>query len=50
LNSRWTQITESEFDTWLDRQLAELALTRDELRAWRPAAPVRGRRRARVAA
>jgi len=38
------------FDMWLDQQLSELGLTRDELRAWRPAAPVRGRRRARVAA
>jgi len=38
------------FDMWLDQQLSELALTRDDLRGWRPAAPVRGRRRARVAA
>jgi hypothetical protein len=38
------------FDMWLDQQLSELALTRDDLRAWRPAAPVRGRRRARIAA
>ena len=38
------------FDPWLDQYLSELGLTRDDLRAWRPAAPVRGRRRARVAA
>jgi hypothetical protein len=34
------------FEAWLDQQLAELALTREALRAWRPPAPVRGRRRA----
>ena len=33
------------FEAWLDQQLAELALTREALRAWRPPAPVRGRRR-----
>jgi hypothetical protein len=38
------------FDPWLDQYLSELGLTRDDLRAWRPAAPVRGRRRARIAA
>jgi len=38
------------FDMWLDQQLSELGLTRDDLGAWRPPAPVRGRRRARVAA
>ncbi|MDA0169811.1 BREX-2 system adenine-specific DNA-methyltransferase PglX [Solirubrobacter taibaiensis] len=34
------------FESWLDGQLAELAITRDTLRAWRPVAPVRGRKRA----
>jgi len=38
------------FESWVDQKLSELGLTRDELRAWRPAAPPRGRRRARVAA
>lgn len=38
------------FEMWLDQQLSELGLTRADLRAWRPAAQVRGRRRARVAA
>ncbi|MDA0169810.1 BREX-2 system adenine-specific DNA-methyltransferase PglX [Solirubrobacter taibaiensis] len=38
------------FESWLDGQLAELAVTRDTLRAWRPSAPVRGRRNVRRAA
>jgi hypothetical protein len=38
------------FETWLDQKLSELGLTREELRAWRPAAPARGRRRASAAA
>ena len=33
------------FESWLDGQLAELAITRETLRAWRPPAPTRGRRR-----
>ncbi|MGI8845848.1 MAG: BREX-2 system adenine-specific DNA-methyltransferase PglX [Thermoleophilaceae bacterium] len=37
------------FESWLDQQLAELVLTRESLRAWRPQAPARGRR-ARAAA
>jgi hypothetical protein len=32
------------FESWLDGQLAELAITRETLRAWRPPAPARGRR------
>jgi hypothetical protein len=32
------------FEGWLDGQLAELAITRDNLRAWRPPAPTRGRK------
>ncbi|CAB4947791.1 unannotated protein [freshwater metagenome] len=32
------------FEGWLDQQLAELGLTRAELRGWRPAAATRGRR------
>jgi hypothetical protein len=32
------------FEGWLDGQLAELAITRDDLRAWRPPAPTRGRK------
>jgi hypothetical protein len=32
------------FEGWLDGQLAELALTRDNLRAWRPPAAARGRK------
>lgn len=32
------------FEGWLDGQLAELSLTRDTLRAWRPPAPTRGRK------
>lgn len=32
------------FESWLDGQLAELAITRDTLRAWRPPAPTRGRK------
>ena len=32
------------FEAWLDGQLAELAITRDDLRAWRPLAPMRGRK------
>lgn len=34
------------FDDWLDGMLQQLGLTRDALRAWRPPAPTRGRRRA----
>lgn len=34
------------FELWLDTQLVELSLTRDVLRAWRPAARARGRRKA----
>ena len=34
------------FEGWLDGQLSELAVTRETLRAWRPPAPTRGRRRA----
>lgn len=33
------------FDSWLDGQLAELTITRETLRAWRPPASTRGRRR-----
>lgn len=33
-------------ESWLDGQLSELAVTRETLRAWRPPAPTRGRRRA----
>ena len=32
------------FESWLDGQLAELAITRDTLRTWRPPAPTRGRK------
>lgn len=32
------------FESWLDHQLAELALTRESLRVWRPPASARGRR------
>jgi hypothetical protein len=32
------------FESWLDGQLAELAITRDTLRSWRPPAPTRGRK------
>ncbi len=32
------------FESWLDQQLSELALTRESLRAWHPQAPTRGRR------
>jgi hypothetical protein len=32
------------FEGWLDGQLAELAITRENLRAWRPPAPTRGRK------
>ncbi len=32
------------FESWLDGQLAELAVTRDTLRSWRPSTPVRGKR------
>lgn len=32
------------FEGWLDGQLAELAITRDTLRSWRPPAPTRGRK------
>lgn len=32
------------FEGWLDGQLAELSITRDNLRAWRPPAPTRGRK------
>jgi hypothetical protein len=32
------------FEGWLDGQLVELAITRDNLRAWRPPAPTRGRK------
>ncbi len=32
------------FESWLDGQLAELSITRDNLRAWRPPAPTRGRK------
>ena len=32
------------FEGWLDGQLAELGITRDNLRAWRPAATARGRK------
>ena len=31
------------FESWLDGQLAELSITRDNLRAWRPPAPTRRR-------
>ncbi|WP_354699043.1 DNA methyltransferase [Paraconexibacter sp. AEG42_29] len=33
------------FDAWLNQQLAELSLTHEVLRAWRPPPPTRGRRR-----
>jgi len=33
------------FDAWLDEQLSAVGLTRDELRAWRPPATTRGRKR-----
>ncbi len=33
------------FEDWLDQQLAELSLTRDALRAWRPPERTRGRRK-----
>jgi hypothetical protein len=33
------------FEDWLDQQLAELSLTRDALRAWRPPENTRGRRK-----
>lgn len=32
------------FEGWLDGQLAELAITRETLRSWRPPAPTRGRK------
>ena len=32
------------FESWLDGQLAELAITRDTLRSWRPPVPTRGRK------
>lgn len=32
------------FEAWLDGQLAELVVTRDNLRAWRPPEPTRGRK------
>jgi len=32
------------FESWLDGQLAELGITRDTLRAWRPPASTRGRK------
>ncbi len=32
------------FESWLDGQLAELGITRDNLRAWRPPATTRGRK------
>lgn len=32
------------FEGWLDGQLAELAITRETLRSWRPSAPTRGRK------
>jgi hypothetical protein len=32
------------FEMWLDGQLAELGITRDDLRAWRPPAPTKGRK------
>ncbi|MEJ7786123.1 MAG: BREX-2 system adenine-specific DNA-methyltransferase PglX [Solirubrobacteraceae bacterium] len=32
------------FEGWLDGQLAELSITRDTLRTWRPPAPTRGRK------
>jgi len=32
------------FEGWLDQQLAELGLTREQLRGWRPPAATRGRR------
>ena len=32
------------FEAWLDGQLAELGITRDNLRAWRPPGPTRGRK------
>jgi hypothetical protein len=32
------------FEGWVDGQLAELAITRDTLRTWRPPAPTRGRK------
>jgi len=32
------------FEGWLDGQLAELSITREALRAWRPLAPTRGRK------
>jgi len=37
------------FESWLDGQLAELGITRETLRSWRPAAPARGRRAVAVA-
>jgi hypothetical protein len=32
------------FENWVDGQLAELGVTREALRSWRPSAPTRGRR------
>lgn len=32
------------FENWLDGELAALGVTRDTLRAWRPSAPIRGRK------
>lgn len=37
------------FETWLDGMLAQLGLTREELRAWRPPTLTRGRRGRKVA-
>jgi hypothetical protein len=45
---RYGQSPGEFFEGWLDGMLSGLGLTREELRAWRPAAPERGRRRRRA--
>ncbi|MBA3907951.1 MAG: BREX-2 system adenine-specific DNA-methyltransferase PglX, partial [Pseudonocardiales bacterium] len=43
-DAEWDGIPAQEYQTYLDTERVQRGLTEDDLREWRPAAPVRGRR------
>ncbi|MFI9011844.1 BREX-2 system adenine-specific DNA-methyltransferase PglX [Actinosynnema sp. NPDC053489] len=46
-DDEWGGVPADEYDAYLTEQRAKHQLTEDDLRAWRPAAPTRGRRAAK---